>query len=177
MGETDEVCEKCGSPMQIKLGRFGKFLSCTNYPECKNAKPLAADNKPLEKTEEQKELEKKYSGKKCEKCGKPMEFKMGRYGEFLGCSGYPDCKNIQAIVKSTGVKCPKCGKGDMVERRARKTGKVFYGCNQYPKCKNAVWDKPTGDLCKKCGNLMVTKKDEVICSECDKEVRRPRRAK
>jgi DNA topoisomerase-1 len=163
---TDEKCEKCGSAMIVKLGRFGKFLSCSNYPTCKNAKPMIGAV-AVEKTEEQKELERKLAGKKCDKCGEPMEVKHGRYGDFLGCSGYPKCKNIQAIVKPTGVKCPKCGDGQMIERRARKTGKVFYGCNKYPKCQNAVWDKPTGDLCKKCGSLMVTKKDEVICSQCD----------
>jgi DNA topoisomerase-1 len=164
--KTDEKCEKCGKPMIVKLGRFGKFLSCSNYPECKNARPLVDANAP-EKTEEQKELERKLSGKKCEKCGKPMEIKHGRYGEFLGCSGYPDCKNIQAIVKSTGVKCPKCGKGQIVERHARKSGKVFYGCNQFPKCKFALWDKPTGNVCKNCGALMVMKKEKEkeVCSE------------
>lgn len=167
--KTDEKCEKCGSPMIVKLGRFGKFLSCSNYPECKNAKPLAGKDAP-EKTEEQKDLERKLSGKKCEKCGEPMVIKSGRYGDFLGCSAYPKCKNIQSIVKPTGVKCPVCKEGQMIERRARRTGKVFYGCNRYPKCKNAVWDKPTGNLCKKCGSLMVLKKDEEVCSaNCEKE--------
>ncbi len=164
--KTDEKCDKCGSAMIIKLGRFGKFLSCSNYPECKNARPLNAPAE-AEKTPEQIELEKKLSGKKCDKCGKPMEVKHGRFGDFLGCSGYPECRNIQPIVKPTGVKCPKCGKGQMIERHVRRSGKVFYGCNQYPKCQNAVWDKPTGNLCKKCGNLMVMKKDEELCSVCD----------
>lgn len=164
--KTEEKCEKCGKPMIVKLGRFGKFLSCSNYPECKNARPLNAPSE-AEKTPEQIELEKKLSGKKCEKCGKPMEIKHGRFGDFLGCSGYPECKNIQSIVKPTGVKCPKCGDGQMIERHARKSGKVFYGCNKYPKCLNAVWDKPTGELCKKCGNLIVLKKDEELCSQCD----------
>jgi DNA topoisomerase-1 len=163
--KTDEKCDKCGSPMIVKLGRFGKFLSCSNYPECKNAKPMK-DGQVVEKTEEEKELERKLSGKKCDKCGEPMVIKRGRYGEFLGCSGYPKCKNIQSIVKPTGVKCPACGDGQIIERRARKTGKLFYGCNAFPKCKNATWDKPTGNLCKKCGQLMVTKKDEEICSKC-----------
>jgi DNA topoisomerase-1 len=153
--------------MIVKLGRFGKFLSCSNYPKCKNAKPMVGAQ-VVEKTAEEKELERKLAGKKCEKCGSPMEVKHGRFGDFLGCSGYPKCKNIQSIVKPTGVKCPECKDGQMIERRARKTGKVFYGCNKFPKCKNAVWDKPTGNLCKKCGGLMVTKKDQEICSKCDK---------
>jgi DNA topoisomerase-1 len=166
---TDEKCEKCGSPMIVKLGRFGKFLSCSNYPECKNAKPMEG-GKVEEKSEEQKELERKLSGKKCEKCGSPMAIKHGRYGDFLGCTAYPKCKNIQSIVKPTGVKCPECKKGQMIERRARKTGKVFYGCNSYPKCKFALWDKPTGETCKTCGvGLMVMKKDKEVCSACGKE--------
>jgi DNA topoisomerase I len=163
--KTTEICEKCGSSMIVKLGRFGKFLSCSNYPKCKNAKPMEG-GAAVEKTAEEKELERKLSGKKCEKCGSPMEVKHGRFGDFLGCSGYPKCKNIQSIVKPTGVKCPTCKEGQLIERRARKSGKVFYGCNRYPKCKTALWDKPTGEVCKKCGALMVTKKDNEICSGC-----------
>lgn len=166
--KTDEKCEKCGSPMIVKLGRFGKFLSCSNYPKCKNAKPMEGGH-VVEKSKEELELEKKLSGKKCEKCGKPMEIKRGRFGEFLGCSGYPDCKNIQAIVKLTGVKCPECKDGQLIERRTRKGGKLFFGCNKFPKCKFATWDKPTGELCKKCGGLMVTKKDKEVCHSCGKE--------
>ncbi len=162
--KTDEKCEKCGNPMIVKLGRFGKFLSCSNYPECKNAKPMK-NGEVVELTPEQKEIERKLAGKKCEKCGEPMVIKHGRYGDFLGCSGYPKCRNIQSIVMPTGVKCPVCGKGQMIERHARKSGKLFYGCNQFPKCKNAVWDKPTGELCKKCGSLMVMKKDKEVCSK------------
>jgi DNA topoisomerase I len=163
---TKEKCEKCGSDMIVKLGRFGKFLSCSNYPKCKNAKPMIGAQ-VVEKTEEQKELERKLAGKKCDKCGSPMEVKHGRFGDFLGCSGYPKCKNIQSIVKPTGVKCPLCKEGQMIERHARKTGKVFYGCNRFPKCKNAVWDKPTGKYCKKCGGLMVMKKDQEVCANGD----------
>ncbi|HLG26085.1 MAG TPA: type I DNA topoisomerase [Candidatus Gracilibacteria bacterium] len=141
--KTDEKCEKCGSPMIVKLGRFGKFLSCSNYPECKIAKPLPGHGQPVpEKTEADKELERKLAGKKCDKCGEPMEVKTGRYGQFLGCSGYPKCKNIQAIVKLIGVKCPECKEGQLVERRTRKGGRLFYGCNRFPKCKYATWEKP-----------------------------------
>jgi len=165
---TDEKCEKCGKPMIVKLGRFGKFLSCTGYPECKNAKPMKG-GQVVEKTPEELELEKKLTGKKCEKCGKPMEIKHGRFGEFLGCSGYPDCKNIQAIVKLTGIKCPECKDGQLIERHTRKGGKLFFGCNKYPKCKFATWDKPTGEVCKKCGGLMVMKKDVEVCHSCGTE--------
>jgi DNA topoisomerase-1 len=167
--ETDEVCEKCGSKMVIKLGRYGKFLSCSNYPECKNAKPLEKNgDEGKAEPEVDPELKKKLSGKKCEKCGSPMEIKKGRYGEFLGCSNYPKCKNIQPIIKFSGVKCPECKEGQLVERRTRKGGKVFYGCNKYPKCKFAVWDKPLKEKCKKCGGLMVEKGKKKKCIKCDK---------
>lgn len=179
--ETDEVCDKCGSKMVVKLGRYGKFLSCSNYPECKNAKPLKKDgNGKAEEAEPPKidpELKRKLKDKKCDKCGAPMEVKTGRYGNFLGCSNYPECKNIQPIIKFTGVKCPKCKEGQLVERRARRTGKVFYGCNKFPKCKFATWDKPTGDKCKKCGGLMVEKKDEIVCMDCTKDEKAKKAAK
>lgn len=153
--KTDEVCGKCGSKMIVKLGRFGKFLSCSNYPECKNAKPLkngemghiGAEEKPLNheqklESEEVKELKKKFRGKKCEKCGADMEVKNGKYGPFLGCSKYPECKNIVSVTVFSGVKCPKCGGGQLVERRTRKGGRVFWGCNKFPRCKFATWDRP-----------------------------------
>lgn len=156
--KTDEVCEKCGSPMIIKLGRFGKFMACSNYPDCKTTKPLG----------EEKELNKEFSGEACEKCGKPMAVKRGRYGTFLGCSGYPDCKNIKKIQKTTGVACPQCGKGEIVEKKS-KGGRIFFGCNAYPACKFALWQKPTGEKCPTCDSLMVyAKGDEQVCSnkEC-----------
>ena len=159
---TNEKCEKCGSPMIIKLGRFGKFMACSNYPECKNTKQIGDDGK-IEEPETTDE--------KCEKCGKPMVIKIGRYGKFLGCSGYPDCRNIKPIVKSTGVKCPECGKGEIVEKKSKK-GRIFYACDQYPKCKFSLWNKPTGELCPKCESLMVFgAKGKTRCSnkECGYE--------
>lgn len=157
--ETDEICPKCGKSMVIKLGRFGKFLACSNYPECKTTRPVGEDGKP-----EAEEV----IDEKCEKCGKPMVKKRGRFGEFLGCSGYPDCKNIVNIEKKTGVSCPKCGKGDIIEKRSR-YGKQFYACNQYPECKNAYWSKPTGEKCPECQSLLLYgAKNTVRCSskEC-----------
>jgi DNA topoisomerase-1 len=168
LDKSEEKCDKCESPMIVKLGRFGKFLSCSNYPKCKNAKPMEGAVK-VEKSEADLELERKLSGKKCEKCGSPMAVKHGRFGDFLGCTGYPNCKSIQPIVKLTGVKCPECKDGQLIERHARKTGKAFYGCNKYPKCKYAIWDKPTGEFCKKCKGLMVEKKDGPVCVKCSKE--------
>ncbi|OIO46410.1 MAG: DNA topoisomerase I [Parcubacteria group bacterium CG1_02_37_51] len=156
---TDEKCDKCNSPMVIKLGRFGKFMACSNYPDCKNTKQLGDDGKP----EEEEKIE-----EPCDKCGKPMVVKHGRFGKFIACSGYPDCKNIKNVENKTGVKCPECGKGEIVEKRS-KAGKVFFACNQYPDCKHALWSKPTGDKCPECKSLLVFgPKDTVKCStkEC-----------
>lgn len=163
--ETSEKCDKCGLPMVIKLGRFGKFLSCSNYPKCKNAKPLHEE----EKSPEMIELEKKLAGKKCDKCGNPMVIKRGRFGNFLGCSGYPECKNIQSIVIFTGVKCSGCGEGQLVERRTRKGGRPFFGCNRFPKCKFATWDKPIKN-CATCGQGVVvqTKEQAEKCLTCNR---------
>ncbi|MFA6521094.1 MAG: type I DNA topoisomerase [Candidatus Gracilibacteria bacterium] len=165
--ETKEKCEKCGKPMVIKLGRFGKFMSCSDYPACKNAKPLGGQ----EKSPETIELEKKLAGKKCDKCGKPMVIKTGRFGNFLGCSGYPECKNIEAIIHFTGVKCPKCGEGQLIERRTRKGGRVFFGCNKYPKCKFATWEKPVKN-CEVCktGVVVVGKEGAERCLTCSGEM-------
>ncbi len=159
---TNEKCEKCGSPMIIKMGRFGKFMACNNYPDCKNTKQINEKGE-VEEPETTNEV--------CEKCGKPMVFKQGRYGKFLGCSGYPDCKNIKAIVKSTGVHCPECDKGEIVEKKSKK-GKIFFACNQYPSCKYAMWNKPTGEKCSICGGLMSFGKGNIgICGnkECGKK--------
>lgn len=155
--KTDQVCEKCGSPMVIKLGRFGKFLACTNYPDCKNTKPINGDGQvePQETTEE-----------KCPNCGSPMIFKIGRFGKFLACSNYPECKTTKAVNAGTGVKCPACGKGEIVAKRSKR-GKTFYACNQYPDCKQVYWSKPTGDKCPDCGELLILgPKDTVKCSAC-----------
>ncbi|MFZ5364842.1 MAG: type I DNA topoisomerase [Patescibacteria group bacterium] len=160
--ETKEICEKCGSPMVIKMGRFGKFLACSNYPECKNTKNIVSTNGEI-KTEEPEA-----TNEICDKCGAPMVIKHGRYGKFLGCSKYPECKNIKPIVKSTGVKCPECGKGEIIERRSKR-GKTFYGCSNYPECKNVYWSKPVDKKCPDCGSQLVFgPKGTVKCSnkEC-----------
>ncbi len=157
---TDKKCEKCGSPMIIKMGRFGKFLACSKYPECKNTKQLDK-NGDVQKEET--------TDKKCEKCGKPMVIKYGRFGKFLGCSGYPECKNIEGIENKTGVKCPECKKGDIIARKSKR-GRIFYGCNKYPDCKFALWQKPTNEVCPKCKSILVIQsKNKIKCSnkECD----------
>ncbi|HSX25121.1 MAG TPA: type I DNA topoisomerase [Candidatus Andersenbacteria bacterium] len=152
--KTDEKCPKCGSDVVIKLGRFGKFKACSNYPECKFTEPMG----------DEKKLEEEYSGKMCPDCGKPLIVKRGRFGAFLGCSGYPDCKHITPIIKDTGVKCPACGKGSIIEKKSR-YGKTFYACDQYPECKNAYWSKPTGEKCPQCNSLLVYgAKNTIRCS-------------
>lgn len=142
---TEEVCEKCGLPMVIRWGRHGRFLACSGFPECKNTKPLQTEGA------EQKAYGNgnvaQQTDEKCEKCGSPMVLKSGRYGKFLACSKYPECKNTKPL--STGVKCPKDG-GDLVERRSKK-GKPFWSCSNYPECKFASWYKPVPGKCPKCG--------------------------
>lgn len=160
--ETDEVCEKCNNPMVIKMGRFGKFMACSNYPKCKNTKNITKDE------EGHIEIEEKKTDIKCEKCGEEMLKKTGRFGPFLGCSNYPTCKNIINIEIKTGVKCPQCNKGDIIQKKSQH-GKVFFACNKYPKCKFALWSKPTGDKCPECKSLLVYGAKETIrCSnkEC-----------
>ncbi len=155
--KTDEVCNKCGAPMIIKIGRFGKFMACSAYPTCKNTKPLPGEELPAE-------IEATPTDEVCDKCGEPMVRKVGRYGPFLSCSAYPKCKNIKSIEIKINIKCPKCGEGEMIQRKTKR-GKIFFGCNRYPKCEFALWDKPTGDKCPKCGESMVeTKKGETKCS-------------
>lgn len=107
------------------------------------------------------------TGEDCPKCGNPLVIRKGRYGEFVACSNYPKCKYIkQDETKITEVcVCPNCG-GQIVEKHSKK-GKVFYGCNNYPKCKTAYWDKPTGDKCPECGEMLTEKKGQIKCSSCD----------
>ena len=127
---------------------------------------LKAADREVERIEKEVVL----SDEVCEICGKPMAIKEGRFGKFLACTGYPECKNTKPIVKSTGVKCPKCGK-DIIEKKGRKSGKLFYGCSGYPECDVVFWDKPTGDTCPDCGSMLVKTKGKngtVKCSnpEC-----------
>lgn len=146
--KTEEKCEKCDSPMVIKMGRFGKFMACSKYPECKNTKPLP------EEAAKQAEMSKQYADEKCPKCGASMQIKRGRFGSFLGCSKYPECKGIKPIEKKTGVKCPQCEKGDIIEKRSKK-GRTFFACNRFPDCEFALWQKPTGEKCPQCQSLLT----------------------
>ncbi|MCG3398762.1 type I DNA topoisomerase [Staphylococcus massiliensis] len=129
--------------------------------------------KDVERAEEEMEkieIKDEPAGEDCEKCGSPMVIKMGRYGKFMACSNFPDCRNTKAIIKSIGVKCPKCKDGEVVERKSKKN-RMFYGCSNYPECEFISWDKPLGRDCPKCQSYLVQHKkgrsSQVICSNCD----------
>ena len=154
-------CPECGSPLHIKVGKNGPFLACSSYPDCSYSRDYARDEKgniqPIEISLEE------VTDKSCDKCGKPMVVKRGRYGEFLACSAYPDCKNTQSLNSNgsnhkIGIKCPANGcEGEIVERRSKR-GKIFYGCSQFPKCEFATWDRPVARNCPQCGAKILVEK-------------------
>jgi DNA topoisomerase-1 len=159
----EEYCENCGRVMVLKRGRFGQFMACTGYPDCKTTRRLDQGKKvpdiPLDEL--------------CPKCGRNMMIRHGRYGEFTTCSGYPDCKYVKQNF--IGVKCPDCKDGELVEKRARK-GNTFYGCGNYPKCKFTSAHKPIPEKCPSCGSEYLVEKNlkagpVIACpnKECDYE--------
>jgi len=151
---TDIACATCGAMMVIKWGRGGEFLACPNYPECKNTKNFSRDDEGTIKIEEAQVID-----EKCENCSRPMQLRFGRFGKFLGCSGYPECKTVRSLVRPvpTGVKCPDCGDGEIMEKRSR-GGKIFYSCNRYPKCKFATWERPVPEACPQCNAPFIVEK-------------------
>ena len=154
---SDVKCENCGEFMVIKSGRYGKFLACPNYPECKNTKPLNGK----EAAEETNEI--------CEKCGSKMLKRKGRYGEFLACSDYPKCKNTKPIIKTIDVSCPRCG--SKIAIKYSKAGRRFFGCSNYPDCNYISWFEPTKEKCPDCNELMVLKNNKPTCinKNCKKD--------
>ncbi|MCX6761829.1 MAG: type I DNA topoisomerase [Candidatus Moranbacteria bacterium] len=159
--KLDKNCPDCGGDLIMKFGRFGKFIACSNYPNCRYT----------EKTGAEKKIDEEFSGEICDKCGAKMAVKRGKFGVFLGCSKYPECKNIKRIENKTGIKCPKCKVGDIVERKSKK-GRLFFGCNTYPACDFSLWNKPNGEVCPTCNSLLVfAAKGKVKCSnkECSFE--------
>lgn len=155
---TDIKCEKCGANMIVKMGRYGKYLACPNYPECHNIKPYSLLNGPEET-----------SDVKCDKCGTLMVYRDGPYGRYLKC---PNCGANKAIIIDTGIACPKCHEGHIVQKRSHR-GRIFYGCNRYPDCDFALWNEPVDKFCPECGSIMLKKtykngKELVFCSnpEC-----------
>ncbi len=145
--ETGEACPDCGKPLVEKWGRFGKFLACSAYPDCKYTKDLSGGReKPVDEPTDEI----------CPTCGKPMVIKHGRFGKFIACSGYPECKTTKPVT--LGITCPEpeCG-GQLVERRSKR-GKTFFACTNYPTCKFAVWARPVPQPCPKCGAPFVTER-------------------
>ena len=140
-------------------------------------KGFEKDLKQVSKDTTDYKVKDKILDEKCPKCGHPLAEKHGRNGKFIGCTNFPECDFTKSIVKTTGVKCPECGDGEIIEK-VSKRGKRFYGCSNFPKCDYATWDPPTGEKCPKCGDLLVHKKnrstDEIKCNSCDyvKEKRR-----
>jgi DNA topoisomerase I len=148
---TEIKCEKCGLPMVIRWGRHGRFFACTGFPKCKNTKPLPDNG---DKNAQEAEQNVQQTDEKCDKCGSPMVLKSGRYGKFIACSRYPECKNTRPLT--TGIKCPKDA-GDIVERRSKR-GKIFWSCSNYPTCKFASWYRPVQHKCPKCGAEFLLEK-------------------
>jgi DNA topoisomerase-1 len=178
MPETgqDEYCENCGRVMVLKRGRFGQFMACTGYPDCKTTRRLDQGKKipdvPLEEL--------------CPKCNRNLVLRHGRYGEFISCSGYPDCKYIKQNF--IGVKCPQCKDGELVEKKARRRGNTFYGCSNYPDCEFTSAYKPVAETCPSCGSPYLLEKhlksgSMLICpnntkkSADEEETPKPKRGK
>jgi DNA topoisomerase-1 len=161
----EEYCENCGRTMVLKRGRFGQFMACTGYPDCKTTRRLDQGKRVPDITLE--EL--------CPKCQRNMVIRHGRYGEFTSCSGYPECKYVKQNF--VGVKCPLCTDGELVEKRARK-GNTFYGCGNYPKCKFTSAHKPIAEKCPSCGNEFLVEKylksgPVIACPNKECEYERP----
>ncbi len=162
--ETKITCPNCGKPMVVRTSKFGtQFLGCSGYPECKTIMSMNA----LQESDEEEKIEEKCE-EKCEKCGAEMTFKDGPYGKYMECTS---CHFRKPYHKSTGVTCPKCQKGEIVQRKSKR-GTVFYGCNKYPECDFVLWNEPTGEVCPECGSLLVKKVlksgDTIVCSKCQK---------
>ena len=164
--ETDIICDKCGSRMIVKNGRFGKFAACPNYPKCKNTKPLTSET--AEKEEKEEKVEEKPSNDKktiiadfkCDKCGADMVLRNGKFGSFYACINYPTCKFTKPRTKEVGVPCPECG-GKIVTRYS-KNKTAFYGCQNYPKCNFSSWDMPVSERCPNCNKNLFHKKGKPI---------------
>ncbi len=156
----DEECPQCGGELVVKSGRYGPFVACSNYPDCRFTRPIGKDRTPAPADAE------------CPECGSPMVVKTGRYGEFLACTAYPECKHTQPIT--LGLDCPKCGEGEIVQRRTRK-GRTFFGCTRYPDCDWSSWDTPTEAECPECESPVALQKSTkrrgefLKCAACGHE--------
>ncbi|MGZ8136299.1 MAG: type I DNA topoisomerase, partial [Methylococcaceae bacterium] len=163
----DEKCPNCGSPLSIRLGRNGRFIGCTHYPECSYTRNLNDDAASADEPEV-------VEGRVCPTCESPLVLKTGRYGKFIGCSAYPKCRHIEPLEKplDTGVECPQCKKGHLLKRKSRNS-KIFYSCSGYPKCNYALWNAPIKEGCPHCQWPILTVKEtkrrgvEKICPQKD----------
>jgi len=163
---TDETCPKCGKPLHIRLGRRGRFIGCSGYPECDYTRNLDDEHGNGEP-----EI---VEGRKCPECNSDLIIRSGKYGRFIGCSSYPNCKYIESLEKpeDTGVECPQCHKGTMLKRKSRR-GKVFYSCARYPECEYAVWNEPLAMPCPLCNwpitTIKTTKRSgtQRVCPQPD----------
>ncbi|MFA6302093.1 MAG: type I DNA topoisomerase [Legionella sp.] len=149
----DEKCPKCGKDLSIRLGKRGRFVGCTGFPECDFTQDLAGPDG----TRSEPEV---VEGRNCPLCESQLLVKTGRYGRFIGCSNYPQCKHMEPLEKpaDTGVTCPKCRKSTILQRKSRK-GKIFYSCGDYPKCDYALWNEPVDQTCPKCTWPILTVKE------------------
>ncbi len=166
----DEKCPKCDKQLSIRLGRRGRFIGCSGYPECDFTQNVGDDVRAEPEVVE---------GRKCPECGGDLVVKSGKYGKFIGCGNYPNCKHMEPLEKpkDTEVACPSCQEGSILERKSRR-GKIFYSCSRYPDCKYAIWNEPVNEPCPKCGwailSLKTTKRfgTQKLCPQqhCDYKV-------
>ncbi|KTD02948.1 type I DNA topoisomerase [Legionella feeleii] len=150
----DDKCPKCEKPLAIRLGKRGRFIGCTGYPECDYTQDLSANG------EGEKSEPEVVEGRNCPECSGPLHIKTGRYGRFIGCGNYPQCTHIEPLEKpaDTGVECPKCHSAKILKRKSRK-GKIFFSCGSYPKCDYALWNEPIDKPCPKCAWPLLTVKE------------------
>ncbi|HEX7117689.1 MAG TPA: type I DNA topoisomerase [Longimicrobiales bacterium] len=160
---AEESCPECGKPLQLKWSRHGRFFGCTGYPECRYTKPL----------DKKERKEPKPVGRPCPKCGGELVEREGRLGVFIACGNYPKCKHTEPVT-IPGLKCPKCGEGDIAEKRSRR-GKTFWSCTRYPGCDWSSWDRPVPTPCPDCGHAYLVAKstkargDFLKCPDCKGE--------
>jgi DNA topoisomerase-1 len=162
-----DPCESCGKPMVLRRGRFGPFLACSGYPECKTTRKITVDKEGKAQAKADVLLD-----EPCPRCGSRLAVKQGRYGEFTACSAYPKCCFVK--MKETGVDCPECGRGQIVERRSKR-GKVFFGCSTYPDCSFVMWKRPVKKSCPDCDRTYLVERvtknrgRELVCDSesCD----------
>lgn len=153
--ETGLACPECGKPMVIKFGRAGQFLACSGYPDCRHTSDFTRDAEGNIAPKEQERRVLEVVGR-CPKCGRDLVIKTSRTGSrFIACTGYPDCDHTEPF--STGVTCPACGQGIMVEKSSRR-GKIFFSCDRYPQCDHAMWDRPVPEPCPRCGSPHLVEK-------------------